>query len=143
VQVEPKTVEERKQLVQGNRMAYPSDLSDAQWELLEPLISPEKPGGRKRRVDIRAVCNGIFYHLKTGCQWRMLPRDYPPYSTVYFYYRSWQVDGSWERINQALVRESRIRAGKHPLPSVMAVDSQSVKTSEKGGRSVVLMEARR
>ncbi|NJN60887.1 MAG: transposase [Coleofasciculaceae cyanobacterium RL_1_1] len=54
-------------------------------------MSPEKPGGRKRRVDIRAVCNGIFYHLKTGCQWRMLPRDYPPYSTVYFYYRSWQV----------------------------------------------------
>ncbi len=76
---------------------YPSDLSDAEWALIQPLIPPAKPGGHPRTTDMRRVCNGIFYLLKTGCQWQYLPKDFPPSPTVYYYYRKWQRKGVWER----------------------------------------------
>jgi putative transposase len=90
-----------------SRKAYKSDLSDEQWKIIEPLIPPAKPGGHPRTVDLREVVNAIFYALRTGCPWEMLPHDLPPYSTVYFYFRRWQKRGVWEKMNNALRRKVR------------------------------------
>lgn len=121
------------------RKAYRSDLTTEQWKLLEPLIPPEKPGGRHRTVDMYEVVNGIFYVLRTGCSWEMLPHDLPPYSTVYFYFRRWQKRGVWQKMNDALTEQVRRQAGRNPQPSAVIADSQSVKTTEKRGRSTALM----
>jgi putative transposase len=120
---------------------YSTDLSDAEWELLAPLIPAAKPGGHPRTTDMREVCNAIYYQLKTGCQWQMLPREFPPASTVYWYYRKWQRHGVWERMNHALRDQLRVQLGKFFQPSALAADSQSVKTAEKRGRSTALMAA--
>ena len=122
---------------------YPSDLSDAEWDLLEPLIPPAKPGGHPRTTDMRSVCNAIFYLLKTGCQWQYLPKDFPPASTVYSYYRKWQKQGVWEQFNDALRNQCRQQVGKSIQPSVVITDSQSVETTEKRGMSTALMAANR
>ena len=114
-----------------NRKAYKSDLTDLQWQLLEPLIPAEKPLGRHRSVDMPEVVNGIFYVLKTGCSWEMLPHDLPPYSTVYYYFRRWQKRGVWEQLNQVLRERVRHKQGKSPQATAAIVDSQSVKTTEK------------
>ncbi len=114
------------------RPAYPSDLTDAQWALLASLIPPPKPGGRPRRLDMRQVVNAIFYVDRTGCQWRYLPKEYPNWKTVYWYFTRWQDDGTWERLTDALRRRVRQRAGRHPEPSAAIVDSQSVKTTARG-----------
>jgi putative transposase len=120
------------------RNTHPTDLTKAQWELLEPLIPPAKPGGRPREVDMRAVLNAIFYLLRTGCQWRFLPRDFPPWTTVYTYFRNWRNDGTWPRLHDALRDRVRQADGREVSPSAAIIDSQSVKTTEKGDRAATM-----
>ena len=111
---------------------YPSDLTEQEWAILEPLIPPAKPGGRPRSVDMRHVLNAILYVDRTGCQWRALPHDFPPWSTVWTYFRTWRNDGTWERIHTTLREQVRLKQGREPTPSAAIIDSQSVKTSQKG-----------
>lgn len=126
-----------------SRKAYKSDLSDAQWRIIEPLIPPAKPGGHPRTVNIREIVNGIFYVLKTGCSWEMLPNDLPPSSTVYYYFRRWQKRGVWQQLNRHLRQKVRTESGRSEKPSAACADSQSVKTTQKRGRSMALMGAKR
>jgi len=115
------------------RKGYPSDLSDIEWYLVEPLIPPAKAGGRPRRVDMRAVVNAIFYVTRSGGAWRMLPCDYPPWSTVYGYFWRWQKDGTWQRMNDSLREAVRLQAGRHSQPSAASIDTQAVKTTQAKG----------
>jgi putative transposase len=112
---------------------YPSDLSDAEWPLLQPLLPTPKRRGRPRLHSPREILNAVFYVLKTGCQWRMLPRDFPPWKTVFHYFRAWRIDGTWERMNRAMRRRLREHLGRDPEPSAGIVDSQSAKTTGVGG----------
>jgi transposase len=121
--------------MERNDRNYSTDLTDGQWALLEPLLPKPDPakGGRPRRYSHRQILNALFYIEKTGCQWRMLPKEFPPWNLVWQYFRHWRDDGTLERIRLALNRKVRNKAGKERLPSVVLVDSQSVKTALKGG----------
>lgn len=110
------------------RTSYPSDLTDEQWSLIKPLIPAPKPGGRPRSLDMRQVLNAILYLARTGCAWRMLPKDFGNYTGVYHYFRAFRDDGTWERIHDKLREKVRRKAGKKPTPSAGVIDSQSVKT---------------
>ena len=129
-----------------SKLRYPSDLTDDEWALVKPLIPPAKRGGNRRHVEEREIVDGLMYILSTGCQWRALPKDLPPRSTVHDYFDLWSWDGTLDRIHHALYVKCREQAGREASPTAAIIDSQSVKAAEKGGpRSIRMgmMRARR
>ncbi len=116
-----------------DHLRYPSDVTDEEWGLIAPLIPPAKRGGNKRHVDVREVVNGIMYVLSTGCQWRAVPKDLPPRSTLFDYLDLWIYDGTLDRIHHGLYQKCREQAGREANPTACIIDSQSVKSAEKGG----------
>jgi putative transposase len=112
---------------------YPCDLTDAEWAQLSPLLPNAARRGRPRRWSLRLLVNALFYVLRTGCAWRYLPREYPPWQTAYTTFRQWRLHGIWQRVHEALRRTVRVRAGRDPAPSAAIMDSQSVKTTEESG----------
>ena len=122
---------------------YPTDLSDEQWHALSRLIPPAKPGGRPRSVNMRDVLNALFYLSRTGGAWRMLPKEFPPKDTVYYYFKNFRQDGTWERIHDLLRKRVRLKHGKLQQPSAAILDSQSVKTTEKRGTAAASTLARK
>ena len=122
-----------------SRLRYPSDLTDDEWGHVEPLIPPAKRGGNKRRVDLREVMNGIMYVLSTGCQWRAVPTDLPPRSTLFDYLNLWSWDGTLDRMHHALYVECREQSDREASPTAAIIDSQSVKSAEKGGPGLIRM----
>ena len=137
---------EHRRAAERRGLRYPSDLTDAEWALVEPTIRPAKRGGRRREVNVREVLNAIFYVLSTGCQWAALPKDLPPKSTAHLYFTLWDWDGTLERIHYALYVTTREREGSEASPTAAIIDSQSAKAAQKGAlRSTrkALMRARR
>jgi putative transposase len=115
------------------RKPYPTDLTDEQWKLIAEFLPPALPGGRPRKTDLREVVNAILYLVRSGCQWRMIPHEFPPWKTVYNYYRAWISNGVWDEILASQRMDVREQAGRNEQPKVAAIDSQSVKTTEQGG----------
>jgi len=126
----------------NKKKRYSSDLTDEEWAILEPLIPAAKQGGRPRKANMREVLNGIFYVLKTGCQWENLPKGLPPSGTVFYYFNGWRKAKVWQQMNDALREQVRLKAGREATPSAGSMDSQSVKTTEKGA-VVATMAARK
>src|SRR5215211_2818115 len=116
-----------------NTQTYPTDLADRHWDCIKDLVPAAKEGGRPRSLDMRQVINAIVYILVTGAQWRMLPKEYPKWQSVYYYFRIWRDDGTWQRIHDTLRAEVRRRAGRHKHPTAGCLDSQSVKTTQVPG----------
>ena len=121
------------------RSAYPSDLNDAEWEIIKPLMPVHQGVGHPQTVNLREVVNAIFYWVDNGIKWRALPHEFPPWQTVYAYYRRWVNSGLWEEINAKLVKQVRLKAGRNEEPSLTMIDSQSVKSAEKRVPNKVLM----
>lgn len=115
------------------RRTYSTDLSDEEWQILKPLVPGAKPGGRPRAHRTRELLDAIFYVVRGGCAWRLLPHDFPPWQTAYHYFRLWRLDGSWEKMHTALRETVRLRAGRERAPSAAIIDTQSARTTEKGG----------
>jgi transposase len=134
---------ENRALYERKGRRYPSDLSDDEWALIAPLIPPAKRGGRKREVNVREVMNGVLYVLETGCQWRALPRDLPPRSTVHDYFMLWEWDGTLERIHHELYVKTRDLEGREASPSAGVIDSQSVKSAGSSSIRRATTRARR
>ncbi len=132
------TNENRRRYDRG-KLRYPSDLTDEEWAIIAPIIPPAKRGGGKRTVNIREVVNGLMYVLSSGCQWRAIPKDLPPRSTVNGYFSLWDYDGTLDRIHHALYVKCRDQAEREASPTAAIIDSQSVKSAEKGGRASIRM----
>ena len=129
-----------------DKLRYPSDLTDEEWAEIAPLIPPAKRGGRKREVDVREVLNGVMYVLSTGCGWRYIPRDLPPRSTLFDYFQRWEYDGTLHKIHYDLYQKCREEADRKASPTACIIDSQSVKSAEKGGPALIrkaMMQARK
>jgi transposase len=135
------TTENRARYDRGH-LRYPSDLTNEEWSLIAPSIPPAKRGGNKRSVDEREIVNGLMYILSTGCQWRAIPKDLPPRSTLYDYFDLWSWDGTLDRIHHALYIECREKAERPASPSAAIIDSQSVKSAEKGGLTIPMATTR-
>ena len=125
------------------RRRYDTDLTDAQWEVLAPLIPDARAGGRPRKSTSRELVDAILYFLRAGVAWRLLPHDLPPWQTLYYYLRRWQREGVWEHIHHTLVMADRERNGREPSPSAAILDSQSVRTADQKGAEKAMMRARR
>ena len=120
------------------RKPYPTDLSDKEWELIQHLVPSAKPGGRPEKYSKREIMNAIFYILRSGCAWRLLPHDFPPWQIVYQYFWRWRNDGTWQYMHDLLRGDGRVAAGKRRQPSAAIIDRQSVKTTEKGGSTAMI-----
>ncbi|WP_068820410.1 transposase [Phormidesmis priestleyi] len=127
----------------GEHKQYTSDLTDSEWQWIEPLLPDDKLVGRLREVDLRDVLDAIFYRADNGTKWRNLPSDFPAWQTVYGYFRVWVNLGVWEEINAVLVRQVRVAAGREEQPSLTVIDSQSVKLGQKGGSKLESMATKR
>ncbi len=125
------------------RCAYATDLTDAQWALIAPLIPEAEPGGRPRKATTRELVNAVLYFMRAGMAWRLLPHDLPPWQTIYYYLRRWQREGVWDRVHHTLVMTDRERAGREASPTAAILDSQSVKTADQKGGRRASMRARR
>ncbi len=126
----------------AHRKSYPSDLSDREWQILEPLLPAEKTGGRHRAYPLREIINAIQYILRNGCAWRAMPHDLPHWEIAYHYFRLWKQDGTWWRVHDYLHEETRKKMGRQAQASAAIIDSQSVKTTEKGGFTVTTEQRR-
>jgi transposase len=123
--------------------AYPTDLTDAQWAAIADLVPDAVPGGRPRCASSRELVNAILYALRAGQAWRLLPHDFPPWQTVYYYLRRWQAEGVWERVHHAVLMADRERTGREASPSAAIIDSQSVRMGDQKGARAATMRARR